>query len=105
VAYGLSTRKTILDRKRDPACKAAVNWTTRNVRRMVRKQALEGWETKLANCEITLQAICPIWKSLIKRGGPKAPSTIHGPLGPIFYPINKANKIADCLNNQFRAHA
>jgi hypothetical protein len=29
---------------------------------------------------------------------------VHGPLGPIFYPINKANIIADFLENQFRVH-
>jgi hypothetical protein len=36
--------------------------------------------------------------------GPKAPSAIHGPLGPIFYPIDKANIIGDTLGSQFRAH-
>jgi hypothetical protein len=46
---------------------------------MVRKRALEIWETKLANCEVTPQAIRPIAKSLVKRGGPKAPSILHGP--------------------------
>jgi hypothetical protein len=33
-----------------------------------------------------------------------APSAIRGPLGRIFYPIDKASIIADCLENQFRAH-
>jgi hypothetical protein len=42
---------------RDPASKTAVNWVTHNIRRMVRKRALERWETKLANCEVTPQAI------------------------------------------------
>jgi hypothetical protein len=87
---------------RDPARKMAVNCVTRNIKRIVQKRALEIWETKLANCEITPQAIWPFAKSLSKRGGPKAPSAIHGPLGSIFYPINKANIITDCLENQFR---
>jgi hypothetical protein len=65
---------------------------------------LERWETQLANCEVTPQAIWPIAESLSKRDGPKASSAIHDPLGPIFYPINKANIIANCLENQFRAH-
>jgi hypothetical protein len=65
---------------------------------------LERWETELANCEVTPQAIWAIAKSLTKRGGPKAPPAVHGPLGPIFYPIDKANIIADCLEKQFRAH-
>jgi hypothetical protein len=52
---------------RDPACKTAVNLVIRNIRRMVQKRARETWETKLANCEITPQAIWPIAKSLTKR--------------------------------------
>jgi hypothetical protein len=58
----------------------------------------------LVNHKVTLQAIWPISKSVIKRGGQKVPSAIHGPLGPIFYPVDKANIVADCLENQFRAH-
>jgi hypothetical protein len=35
----------------------------------------------------------------------KIPSTaIHGPLNPIFYPLDKANIIAYFLENQFRGH-
>jgi hypothetical protein len=51
---------------------------------MVRKRALERWEIKMANCKVTPQAIWPIAKSLSKKGGSKAPSAIHGPLGHIF---------------------
>jgi hypothetical protein len=43
-------------------------------------------------------------KSLTKRGGPKASPAIHNPLGPLFYPINKANITADCSENQFTVH-
>jgi hypothetical protein len=43
-------------------------------------------------------------KTLIKSCGTKAPSAIYGPLGPIFYPIDEANIMSDCLENQFRAH-
>jgi hypothetical protein len=43
-----------------PACKTAVNWVTRNLRRMVRKRVLERWETKLANFEVKPQVIWPI---------------------------------------------
>jgi hypothetical protein len=68
------------------------------------KPALERWETKLANCEVTPQAVWPIAKSHSKIDIPKASSAIHGPLGPIFYPINKANIIADCSENLFRVH-
>jgi hypothetical protein len=50
---------------------------------MVWKRALKKWETKLANCKVTPQAIWSIVKSLIIRGGPKKPSAIHGTLGPI----------------------
>jgi hypothetical protein len=82
----------------------AVNWVTQNIRRIVWKRAPEIWETKLENCEVTPQAIWPITKSFSKRGGPKAPSAIHGPFSPIFYPIDKANIFTDCLENQFRVH-
>jgi hypothetical protein len=68
-------------------------------------KALEQWEKKLANCKVTPQAIWPIAKSLIKRARPKAPSAIHGPLNHIFYLIDKANIVADCLENQFTVHA
>jgi hypothetical protein len=62
------------------------------------------WETELENCEVTPQTIWPTSKPLSKRGGAKVPSAIHGPLSPIFYPADKANIIAGCLENQFIAH-
>jgi hypothetical protein len=37
-------------------------------------------------------------------GGPKVQSAIRDPLGPLFYPIDEANTIADCLENWFTAH-
>jgi hypothetical protein len=58
----------------------------------------------LANCEVAPQAIWPLAKSLTKRGGPKAQSAIHVPIGPLFYPFDKANAIADSLDNQFTVH-
>jgi hypothetical protein len=58
-------------------------------------------EAKLANCEITLQAVWPIVKSHTQSGVPKATSAIHGPLRSILYAIDKANIIADCLENLF----
>jgi hypothetical protein len=68
---------------------------------MTRKKALERWESKLANTEVTPQAIWPIAKSLANKDGPRAPTVIHGPLGPKFQPADKANTIADCLEKQF----
>jgi beta-lactamase class D len=41
----------------DPACKMAVNWVTKTIRRMIRKKALERWETEIGNTEVTPQAI------------------------------------------------
>jgi hypothetical protein len=38
------------------------------------------------------------------RGGPEVPTAIHGPLGPAYYPSEKANTIANCLENQFTPH-
>jgi hypothetical protein len=56
---------------RDPACKTAVNWVTKSIRRMTREKALERWETKIGNTEVTPQAIWPIAKSFLKREGEK----------------------------------
>jgi hypothetical protein len=113
LAYRLLTRKTtIVDQKyeipgldhllkhkrklrkiwqetRDLACKTAVNWVNQNIWRVVRKRALVRWETKLANCEVTPQAIWPVAESLSKMGRPKAPSAIHGPyLSKIYFNID-----------------
>jgi hypothetical protein len=51
------------------------------------------------------QAIWPIAKSLMKRDGPNKPTAIHGPFGLIFEPLEEANEIADCLENQFTLHS
>jgi hypothetical protein len=71
---------------------------------MIRKKTLEQWETKLENTELTPQAIWPIAKSLTNRDGPRAPTAIHGLLGLKYHPEDKANAIADCLENQFTPH-
>jgi hypothetical protein len=41
----------------DPACKTAVNWVTKSIRRITRKKALERWETKINNTEVTTLVI------------------------------------------------
>jgi hypothetical protein len=71
---------------------------------MTRKKALEWWETKIGNTEVTPQAILPISKSLLERDGPRGPTAIHGPSGLKFHPSEKAKEIADCLENQFTHH-
>jgi hypothetical protein len=71
---------------------------------MTRKKALERWETKINNTEVTPQAIWSIAKYLLKRDGTRAPTAIHGPSGLKFHPSGKANAIADCLENQFTHH-
>jgi hypothetical protein len=40
----------------------------------------------------------------MQRDEPKAPTAVHGPLGIIYHPNEKANVIADCLENQFTSH-
>jgi hypothetical protein len=52
--------------------------------------------------EVTLHALWPIAKYLIKKHGPKEPNAIYGPLGLKPYPLQKANAIAACLENQFK---
>jgi hypothetical protein len=49
--------RKLWEETRDPACKTEVNWVIQNIRTMVRKRALERREAKLANCEVTPQAI------------------------------------------------
>jgi hypothetical protein len=71
---------------------------------MTRKKSLERWKTKISNTEVTPKAIWPIAKSLLKRAGPRAPTAIHGTSGLKFHPSEKANGIADCLENQFTHH-
>jgi hypothetical protein len=48
---------------------------------MTGSKALERCETKVGKCEVTLQAVWPIPKSLIKMDGTKAPTAIDEPLG------------------------
>jgi hypothetical protein len=89
---------------RDPECKTALNWVSRSIRRLTGKKAPERWETRLANTEETPQAIWPIAKSLINRDGPRAPTAIHGASGLKYHPKDKANAIADWLENLFTPH-
>jgi hypothetical protein len=89
---------------RDPGCKTAGNWVSKAIKRMTRKKALERCETMLANTDVTPQAVWPIAETLANRDGPRAPTTIHGPLGLKFHLQDKANDIADCLENQFTSN-
>jgi hypothetical protein len=71
---------------------------------MTRKKALERWETRMSNTEVTPQAIWPIAKSLLKRDEPRVPTAIHGSSDLKFHPSEKANAIVDCLEVQFTPH-
>jgi hypothetical protein len=88
---------------RDPACKTAVNWVAETIRRMTRRKTLELWETKVGNCEVTPRALWPIVKSRMEWDGPKAPTTVHVPVG-VSHWNEKGNVTADCLENQFTSH-
>jgi hypothetical protein len=71
---------------------------------MTRKKALERWETKIGKSYVTPQAIWPIAESVIKRDGSRAPTAVDSPLGFKCHLLEKANAIADCLENQFTPH-
>jgi hypothetical protein len=71
---------------------------------MICRGALEWWETKVGNSEVTLQALWPIVKSLVKRDGPRAPTAVHVPLGITYHPYEKANMTVNYLENQFTSH-
>jgi hypothetical protein len=45
-----------------------------------------------------------IAKSLMKRDGQTSPTAIHCPSGLRYHLSEKANAIADCLENQFTPH-
>jgi hypothetical protein len=66
---------------RDLAYKMAIKWVAKTIRRMTHRKALDWWETKVGNCEVTPHALWPTAKLLMKRDGPKAPTTVHGPSG------------------------
>jgi hypothetical protein len=89
---------------RDPRCKAAVYQVAKEIKRLTRRKALERWETRISNTEVTPQAIWHIAKSLLKRDGPRAPTAIYGASGLKFHPLEKANAIADCLEVHFTPH-
>jgi hypothetical protein len=40
----------------------------------------------------------------MKTDEPVVPTAVHGPLGITYNPNEKANAIADCLENQFTPH-
>jgi hypothetical protein len=42
---------------KDPACKMAVNWVTKTIRRMTHKKTMERWDVRMGNFEVTPQAI------------------------------------------------
>jgi hypothetical protein len=65
--------------------------------------ALEDWEPRQKTMSSHFKR-CGVCKSLTHMGAPRVPTEIHGVLGPIFYPIDKANEIASYLENQFTLH-
>jgi hypothetical protein len=71
---------------------------------MTRRKAIEQCETKIGNYEVTPQAVWPIAISHLKGGGPRASTVILGPLGLKCHLLEKANKVADCVQNHFMPH-
>jgi hypothetical protein len=89
---------------RNPACKMAVNWVINTIRRMTRKKTKERWETTMGNCEVSPQDVWSIEEALVNRDAPNVPTAVHGYSGLKFLPYDKANAIADCLENRFTHH-
>jgi hypothetical protein len=88
----------------DPECKMTIKWVKETTRKITCSKALKRWETKLESCEVTLQAIWCIAKSLMKRGEPKSPTDTHCPSGLKYHLLQKVNTIHDCLGTQFISH-
>jgi hypothetical protein len=93
--------RTLWQETRDPACKMAVNWVTKTIRRIAREGALELWETKIENCEVTPQAYCEIPH---KEKWSKGNNCNSWSLGPVSYANEKANVIANYFENLFTPH-
>jgi hypothetical protein len=68
---------------------------------MTQRKALVQWEKRRANCGVTPEAFWLTAKFLLERDGPKAPTAIQYPSSLKFHPKDKANAIADCLENHF----
>lgn len=58
---------------------------TKIILRMTRRNALEGWGTKINSCEVTPREIWPIANSLMNMNGPKAPTSVHRFAASNFY--------------------
>jgi len=58
----------------------------------------------MGNSDVTPQAIWPIARALLNRSAPKAPTVIHAYYGLKLLTYDKANAIADCLENRFTHH-
>jgi hypothetical protein len=64
---------------------------------MTRRKALERWETKVVNCEDTLQALWPITKWLMIKDVLMATTAVRGLLGITCHLNGKANVFVDCF--------
>jgi hypothetical protein len=83
---------------RDPGCTQPFNWVSKSIRRMNRKNAIDRWETKLANTELTPPVVPH------QHGWTKDANWHSWPLCINYHPVDKANAIADCLENRFTPH-
>jgi hypothetical protein len=78
---------------RDPACKTAVNWVTKTIRRMIDKKTMEQWDTRIDNSEVTPQALWPIARALLNREAPKAPKAVRGYSGLKLFRMKKPTRL------------
>jgi hypothetical protein len=99
----LQFKRKLWHETRDPACKTALYWVTKTIRRMIRRKAIERWDTKIGNSEVTHHAMWPIAKSIMRMDRRKGPTAIHSP-GLNLFLLEKANEIANCPENQFTPH-
>jgi len=76
----------------DGACKTTLDWVTKTVKTMIRRKALERWETKIGNFEVPPQATCPT-----ERGWTNGTKCYSWYFGAYHHLLEKANVIADCL--------
>jgi hypothetical protein len=88
----------------------AVNWVIKLLGEGLRKEHLYDGKQRQQTVKSHLKQYDLLRNSSKKKkkkkkgGTTKAPSAIHGPLDPIFYPTDKVNINADHLENQSKSH-
>jgi hypothetical protein len=81
----------------------AVNWVTKTIRQMTCKKALSSGKQKQGTVRSHLK-LCGLLRIAYEKGWTKGTNHCSWPFRNYISPKEKANMIADCLENQFIFH-